>query len=125
MRFEGFFTETGTFTHQVSPHQASNGGVDMYNGAAREVQRAILSEETARPHHMCNWQVGKGQPDNHEDQHRREANTFSNGTDDQTHGDTGEGGLERNVDILIERAHHKSVIGFISDRGSGCHGQRR
>src|SRR5476649_2507668 len=100
MRFESFFTETSTFTHHVRAYETGNGGVNVYNRTAREVQRAISRQESARPHHVRDRQVREGQPNHGENQDRRETNTFSQTTDYQRHGDTGEGTLERHMNQL-------------------------
>ena len=110
MRFERFFTEAHTFANQVGTHQTRYRGVDVYNGTAREVQRAVRCQQTATPDHVRNRHIGERHPDHHEDQHGRETNTLGERAHNQPDGNTGEGALERNVDILIEAAHQRGQL---------------
>ena len=65
---------------------------------------APLSEHEAVravPDHVRDRQVGEGEPQRAEHQHRAEAHALGEGTDDQRAGDAGEGRLE----------HHEHVFG--------------
>ena len=86
-------------------HQARDTGVDVHHGAAGEVQRAHLEEEAfGAPDHARDRQVGEGEPEHHEDQHRRELGAFGEGADRQCSGDGREGRLEHDEHEL--RNHH-------------------
>ena len=88
----------------------------MHHGATSEVKRTFLEQEARRgagrlarsgvgvsvgagpePHHVCHREISEGKPDDHEQQHRGEADAFSEGTDDQAAGDCCEGTLEDDV----------------------------
>ncbi|MNP31557.1 hypothetical protein D3C76_1246830 [compost metagenome] len=68
----------------------------MHHGAAGEVEHAPVPHQAtvAAPDHVGNRCVDQGEPDGHEDQHRRELHTLGKGTDDQRRGDDREGHLE-------------------------------
>jgi len=53
------------------------------------------------PHHVCDGRVAEGEPQHHEQQHRRELHALSKGAHDQAAGDCGECRLE----------HHKHDLG--------------
>ncbi|VGQ03814.1 hypothetical protein SB00610_05066 [Klebsiella quasipneumoniae subsp. similipneumoniae] len=107
MRFERFFAEAHAFAHHIRAHQPGDRGVDVHNGAAGEIQRAMRRQQTAAPDHMRNRHVGERHPHHHENQHGGETDTFSQRPDDQPDGDAGERALEGDVDILIEGAHQR------------------
>ncbi|VFS90090.1 Uncharacterised protein [Kluyvera cryocrescens] len=113
MRFESFFAKAHAFPNQIRTHQARNGGVDVYNGTPGKVERTVACQQTAAPYHVRNRHIGERQPDDHKDQYRGEANTLRQRTDNQPHGDTGEGALERHVDVLIEGAHQVSNLDIL------------
>lgn len=104
MRFERLFTEAGAFAEQIGADQPGAGGVDVHHGAAGEVQRAVGSQIATAPHHVRDRQVRQGEPQDREDQHRREANAFGEAPHHQRHGNAGEGGLESDVDHLADAA---------------------
>ena len=110
VRLERFFPEAHTFANQVGTHQARDCGVDVYNGAARKVQRTMARQQTAAPYHMRDRHIGERQPDHHEDQDGRETNTLSKRTHNQPDGDAGKRSLESNVDVLIEAAHQRGQL---------------
>ena len=89
----------------VHINAAVAGLVGAYNGAAREVQRAVGRQQTAAPDHVRNRNIRERHPHHHENQHGGEANTLSQRPHDQPDGDTGERSLEGHVDVLIEGAH--------------------
>ena len=93
--------------HHIGADQPGDRGVDVHNGAAGEVQRAMGRQQTAAPNHMRNRHVGECHPHHHEDQYRGETNTFRQRPDNQPDGDAGERALEGHVDILIEGAHQR------------------
>ena len=99
-------------------HQARDTGVDVHHRAAREVERALLEQEAGvdvaaapasaacrhpdppRPDHVRDREVGEGEPEDHEQQHRGELHAFGEGADDQAGRDGGERQLEAEVDKL-------------------------
>ena len=107
MRFERLFTEADAFANQISAHQTRDRGVNVDNGTAREVQRAVRRQQTATPDHVRNRHIGERQPDHHEDQDRRETNALGERAHNQPDGNAGERALERHVNILIEAAHQR------------------
>src|ERR1019366_12400 len=68
------------------------------------------------PHHVRNRQVGKGEPQNAEDDHRRELETFCKATADQRDCDCSKGQLEHAVHEV------RQVLAFTKRR---CHGRSR
>ena len=90
MRLECFLPEAHALANQVGAYQACYRGVDVHNGTARKVQRAMGSQQTTAPDHMRNRDIGERQPDHHENQYRREADTLSQRAHNQPHGDAGE-----------------------------------
>ena len=107
MRFERFFAKANAFAHHIGAHQTGNGGVDMHHGTPGEIQRAVRRQQTTAPYHVRNRHIGEGHPDDDENQHRGEANTFSQRAHDQANGDAGEGALESDVNVLIEGPHQR------------------
>nr|GFB21052.1 hypothetical protein [Tanacetum cinerariifolium] len=86
-------------THSMAaPTRASHTGVDVNNGAAREIEHAPVPQKTAdaTPDHVRNRCINQREPDRHEDQHRGELHAFRERADDQRRGDDREGHLERN-----------------------------
>ena len=105
VRFKRFFAKAHAFANQVCADQTCHRRVNMHHRTARKVERTVARQQTAAPDHVGNRHVGEGQPNDYENQYRGEANTLRQRAHNQAHGDTGEGALERYVDILIERAH--------------------
>jgi len=100
-------------------HQAGNGGVDVYHGAAGEVQRAFLPDPASlqgfagrgggvgdqvrtgpEPHHVGRWQVGEGEPQHDEGQNRGKLGALGKRADDQCAGDGSKRALESHEDEL-------------------------
>ncbi|CRQ21749.1 hypothetical protein PAERUG_E3_London_17_VIM_2_03_09_05208 [Pseudomonas aeruginosa] len=81
--------------HQAGD-QAGDTGVDVHHGAAGEVQHAPVPHQGAvtAPDHVRDRRVDHGEPDRHEDQHRRELHALGEGADDQRRSDDREGHLE-------------------------------
>ena len=119
----------------VRADQAGDRGIDVHDGAAGEIQRA-LGEQEARlgqhavdrvgagerirageePDHVRHRQVGEGEPQHGEQQHAGELHAFGERADDQRAGDAGERALEheerqfRDVHALGEgRADRRGV----------------
>ena len=114
MGWEGFFAVTDALANQISTHKACNTGVDMHHGAACEVERAPLPNLAGcrvqtvhqfrvgvrirtrpEPHHVCDWDVAEGKPDDGEDEHGREFHALSECAHDQRAGDACESCLKR------------------------------
>ena len=57
MRFERFFAEAHAFAHHIRAHQPGDRGVDVHNGAAGEIQRAMRRQQTAAA--ILAWTFGE------------------------------------------------------------------
>ncbi len=85
-------------------YQARYTGVDVHHGAARIVQGAELEEiALGVPDHARDRQVGEGEPQHREDQHRGELGAFSEAADRQRRGDGRERGLEGDEHVFGNR----------------------
>jgi hypothetical protein len=62
VRRHGFLAVADALAHQVGTHQTGHTGVDVHHGAAGEVQRAVLGQQAAAPHHVRHGQVAEGEP---------------------------------------------------------------
>ena len=125
-------TVADALADQIGAHQTGHGGVDVDHGTAGEVQGTLLEEEARGgggglgrggvgvsiragpvPHHVGHGQVGEGEPDDHEQHHRREFHALGEGADDEGGGDGGKGGLKDDVgefgdvDALAEGGGHR------------------
>ncbi len=93
----------------------------MHYGAACKVQRTMLEQITGGggcsgscigagvgirpgpvPHHMSQRNVGKGEPDDREEQHGGKLDALGKGTDDKAAGDGGKGPLKHHIDELAD-----------------------
>jgi len=121
---------------QERADEARDRGVDVHDGAAGEVERAPLPDQARlgvhrvddvlagvgvrahpEPHHVGDRRIAEREPQDHEQQHRREFDALGERADDQAAGDPGESRLERaehefgDVDLLAERRRRREDAG--------------
>ncbi len=100
-----FAAKAQALAQHIGAHQTGHTGVDVHNGAAGKVQRAVLAQQTTAPDHVGNRQVAQREPQHRKDHHGSKLDALGKGTDDQRHGDGGERGLERDEHILRHSGH--------------------
>ena len=89
----------GALADHQAGDEAGDAGVDVDDGAAREVEHARVEEEAVRlPDPVRDRRVDDERPERHEDQHRRELHPVDEGADDEGRRDRGEGHLEHHED---------------------------
>ncbi len=82
-------------------HQPGDAGVDVNDGAAREVRGTQGAHPASRaPHPVCDRAVDQQRPQHHEHAHGGKLHAVGEGAGDQRRGDDGEGHLEHHVDRL-------------------------
>ncbi|EEF93796.1 hypothetical protein CATMIT_01567, partial [Catenibacterium mitsuokai DSM 15897] len=105
VRLERLASVAHALADEVGADQTGDAGVDVHHRAAGEVDRALGEQIAVRPvpDHVRDRQVGEGEPDRREQQHRGELDALGEGADDQRAGDAGEGRLERHEHVLGQR----------------------
>ena len=114
MRREGFLAEADALANHERTDESGDCRVDVHDRAARKVEGAPLPQQARlrahggaistdvrvrahpEPHHVGNRCVAEGEPQGHEQQHRREFYAFGKRSDDETAGDCRERHLEAN-----------------------------
>jgi hypothetical protein len=84
-------------------HQGGHAGVDVHDGAAREVEDAAAHEPAAAPDPMRDRRVHEERPQRDEREIRSEPHPLDHGPRDQGCGDDGKGALVRHEEDVGDR----------------------
>ena len=86
------------FSNKDTGYQTGDARVDVHDGATREVKYAPIPEEgsVSRPSHVADGEVGKGEPQDREDEYGGKLHPFRKGAHDEGGCDDREGHLEGN-----------------------------
>ena len=104
MRRHRFGAVAAPLAHHQGGHQPGDAGVDVHDGAAREIEDAHLVEVAAgTPHPMCDRRVDEDRPQADEPQQGGEFHAVGEGAADQRRRDDREGHLEAHVDRFGDR----------------------
>lgn len=101
VRVHGGLAEAATFSNGKTADEAGDGGVDVDDSAACEIEHAPAHEEAiGAPCHVPDGEVGEDEPKGGENEDGGEFHPLGEGSDDEGWGDDGEGHLKHDEDGL-------------------------
>jgi hypothetical protein len=73
VRRHWLLSKANSLAKNVSTHESSHTSVDVHDRAASKIEGTLVKQVTTRtPDHVSDWNVGKGEPEDREEQDRAE-----------------------------------------------------